>query len=309
MQFLKCVKVALLVSGAAFTIASLPVAKFADERVDVQFNRSQIFSGQTRDLAGAYLSVSGLMSISLGMTGFSLAAWRQTRSRLLSTKQTVSELEGLVKQREQQLQLAQLSPARIQQTGLQSFLEEEDDFAALDYAAIQQQAMTPEAVPVGRAAPMGQAAPMDPAIPVTQAIRAANQAVPMHQTVPARQAAPGYYAAPVAQAPPVNHVASVNSAIAKDIYVQQPLSRIPQRPAATPALHPLRQQLSLSQATQLQAVQAQLQQQHRQARQTTAATPTAASRSNGFTVINPYQVQVAGNPGRPRNNPAHPRMA
>jgi len=305
MQFLKCVKVALLVSGAAFTIASLPVAKFADERVDVQFNRSQIFSGQTRDLAGAYLSVSGLMSISLGMTGFSLAAWRQTRSRLLSTKQTVSELEGLVKQREQQLQLAQLSPARIQQTGLQSFLEEEDDFAALDYAAIQQQAMTPEAVPVGQAVPM------------TQAIQTANQAVPTNQPLPARQTVQTHYAAPVAQAPPVNHAASVNSAIvAQDIYVQQPLSRIPQRSAATPAIapavHPLQQQrLSPSQAAQLQAVQVQLQQQqqHRQARQIMTASPTAASRSNGFTVINPYQVQVAGHPGRPRNSQAHPRLA
>ena len=130
MQFLKCVKVALLVSGTAFAISSLPAVRLANERVDVQLNRAQVFSGEMRDLSGAYLAIAGMMSLSLGITGFSLAAWRQTGSRLKATKLTVEELETLVKQREQQLQSAQLAPARLQQSGLNAFIEDDFFFAA-----------------------------------------------------------------------------------------------------------------------------------------------------------------------------------
>ncbi len=126
MQFLKCVKVALLVSGAAFTVASLPAAKFANERVDIQLNRDHFFSGEARDFSGAYLSIAGLVSASLGVASFSLAAWRQTGNRLEETKLTIAELESLIQQREQQLQAAQLAPAKLQQVGLDQFLD--DDF-------------------------------------------------------------------------------------------------------------------------------------------------------------------------------------
>lgn len=145
MQFLKCVKIALLVSGAAFAVTSLPAAKIANERVDIQLNRSEIFSGEMRDLSGAYLAIAGLMSLSLGLTGFSLAAWRQTGSRLKATKLTVEELESLVKQREQQLQFAQLAPARLQQSGLNAFIDDDDFFVTTAPSAKQ--------LPVAQTAP------------------------------------------------------------------------------------------------------------------------------------------------------------
>lgn len=138
MQFLKCVKVALVISGAAFTITSLPAVRLANENVEIQLNRSQVFSGEMRDLSGAYLAIAGLMSLSLGLTGFSLAAWRQTGSRLNATKLTVEELESLVKQRERQLQSAQLAPARLQQSGLNAFID--DDFFLESVPAKQLQA-------------------------------------------------------------------------------------------------------------------------------------------------------------------------
>ena len=149
MQFLKCAKVALLVSGAAFAVTSLPAARLANERVEIQLNRSQLFSGEIRDLSGAYLAIAGLMSLSLGLTGFSLAAWRQTGSRLNATKLTVEELETLVKQRERQLQSAQLAPARLQRSGLSAFID--DDFFLGSAPAAKQ-------LPASQTAPLGNVA-------------------------------------------------------------------------------------------------------------------------------------------------------
>ncbi len=146
MQFLKCAKVALLVSGAAFAVTSLPAVRLANERVEIQLNRSQVFSGEMRDFSGAYLAIAGLMSLSMGLTGFSLAAWRQTGSSLNATKLTVTELETLVQQREQQLQSAQLAPARLQQSGLNAFLD--DNF-------FLETAPTAKQLPASQMAPLG----------------------------------------------------------------------------------------------------------------------------------------------------------
>ncbi len=245
MQFLKCLKVALILSGAAFAVTSLPAVKLANERVDVQLNRSQIFSGEMRDLSGAYLAVAGLMSMSLGVTGFSLAAWRQTGSRLKVTKKAVAELESLVKQREQQLQIAQLAPARLQQSGLNAFLD--DDFF-------------PEML-------------------------SAEKQLPASQTAP------------------VNSIAA-SRVVARSEQQRSTVATQSARPAQ------IQRQLSPSQASQLQAVQAQLQQQSRQAQQILVASREAERHSNrGFTVINPYQVQASSQPSRQRSVSSGRRMA
>lgn len=244
MQFLKCVKVALLVSGAVFTVTSLPAARLANERIDIQFNRDQFFSGEVRDFAGAYLSIAGLVSASLGVASFSLAAWRQTGSRLAATQVTIKELESLVQQREQQLQAAQLTPAKLQQGGLDQFLD--DNFPLTAAPAFQQQA-------------------------------------------------------PAAQ----------QTAVATTPRVQQPVPAM-NRYAPRPVQQ--RQQLSVAQASQLQAVQTQLQQQSR-ARSQQANPPAAPRRQDvsrstgGFTVINPYQVQAAPQPSRQAHVGAQRSMA
>lgn len=241
MQFLKCVKVALIISGAAFAIISLPAAKLASERIDVQLNRSQVFSGEIRDLSAAYLSIAGLVSLSLGLTGFSLAAWRQTGTRLNATKRNVEELEGLLKQRDQQLQLAQLVPARLHQSGLNAFLE--DDLLLATSSAAKQ-------------------------LP-------AAQTAPLNNVSAARRFAPS--------------AAQYSTVVA-------------------PA--PAQRRLSPSQASKLQAVQAQLQQQKRQAQQTVMASQgKARHNTGGFTVINPYQVQPTAQPGRQRNASTNRVMA
>jgi hypothetical protein len=146
MQLLKCTQVALLLSSTIFAATTAPLVKLADERVNVELNRVQVFSGPVRDFSSAYLAAAALLSLSLGTAGFSLAAWRQTGTHLKQTKQNVAELETLVSQREQQLQQVQLSSGRLQQSGLDHFLDDELQLpAAVSPAALGQrfQAQSP----------------------------------------------------------------------------------------------------------------------------------------------------------------------
>lgn len=135
MQFFRCSRVSLLVFGLLLASLSLPFAKFRGEQIDVRLNESLVFSGELEMLSGAYLSLAALLSVGAGSAGFSLAAWRQTSRRLRQSQRQVETLEGLVQQRDRQLQAVQLSPQRLEQVGLHYFLSDDD---ALQAAALAQ---------------------------------------------------------------------------------------------------------------------------------------------------------------------------
>lgn len=114
---------AICITGAAFTVTTIPLALFRSEVVEVQLQNQPIFASEVRDLAGPYLGFSGLVSAAMGATVLGFSGWRQSARQSDSIRHQLSDLQRNLQVKQAELEEIKFSSARLRNQNLDIFLE------------------------------------------------------------------------------------------------------------------------------------------------------------------------------------------
>jgi hypothetical protein len=115
---------AFLTTSAVFTAFALPVMMFGNQRLTVQHEGSEVFTGQVSDLAAPYLGLGAIASVGLGISGVAMQGWRKSARKSTQLDHKIDNLQDRLKEREDYLRAALTSDAYLERSGLNFFLAE-----------------------------------------------------------------------------------------------------------------------------------------------------------------------------------------
>lgn len=124
MTFSRNLLSSVLLAGAVFAIATLPLAMFGAKPVAVQVEGKPAFAGPFRDLSTPYLGLALAMSIGAGVTHLSLNGWRHAARQLNRAEEQLTTLKQQVSEKDVLIESLTFSPQRLQVAGLEQFLQE-----------------------------------------------------------------------------------------------------------------------------------------------------------------------------------------
>jgi hypothetical protein len=116
---------AFVIPGTVFCAATIPLAVWGSERVAIEFQEEQVFTGQLREIASPYLALATAVSIGAGLAGVATAGWQQSHQKSARVEQELSALRQALKEKEIELENLKVSDSRLAAFGLSSFLEDE----------------------------------------------------------------------------------------------------------------------------------------------------------------------------------------
>lgn len=167
-------------SGAVFCASTIPMATLDSKPVTIQVDDDPVFVGQMKELAAPYLSLATAVSLGMGVMTLTMLGWSRSSSKLSQTQDEMAQLRKELQDRDMLVEQFKFSEARLESSGLSSFIDEEP-VAEATYAASQ--LSTSESMPRPRDfAPSAQssaqqsyevstAAPVDRAIALSHAAR------------------------------------------------------------------------------------------------------------------------------------------
>ncbi|NER80618.1 MAG: hypothetical protein F6K42_13795 [Leptolyngbya sp. SIO1D8] len=112
-------------SGAVFTIATVPLAMYRSQPVEVQVQNQPVFASELNTLAGPYLGVTGAFSVALGAGILGMSGWRLAASKSESEQAKSSELERSLLAYKAELERIKFSDTRLKAQDLEAFLEQQ----------------------------------------------------------------------------------------------------------------------------------------------------------------------------------------
>ncbi|NJL86722.1 MAG: hypothetical protein HC886_13300 [Leptolyngbyaceae cyanobacterium SM1_1_3] len=128
----------VFISSALFTIATVPLAVFRSQPVEVRLQNQSVFSSELNTITGPYLGITGAFSAALGMGIFGIGGWRFAASKSEAEKAKASELERSLTTYQAELERIKFSEARLKAQNLEGFLEPHNP-------SVAQMAVTPAA--------------------------------------------------------------------------------------------------------------------------------------------------------------------
>jgi len=121
---------AVLLAGAVFTAATVPLVSVPEEPVLLEFKGQPVFQGSVDDLAVPYLSLITALSLGVGMTSATLLGWRMAAQKSVQTEAQLSNLQHRLHEQDALLEALRFSETRLQTSPLSYFLETEEGVSA-----------------------------------------------------------------------------------------------------------------------------------------------------------------------------------
>jgi hypothetical protein len=128
-----------LLAGAVFVVATLPLATYGSKPVAIQLEGKPVFTGQFKELAAPYLGLALVLSIGAGATNLAVMQWHQSARKLGVISHQMSALKQQLVEQEALIEHLRFSPARLQATGLEQFLPNEQKQAEKQAAWVRVQ--------------------------------------------------------------------------------------------------------------------------------------------------------------------------
>lgn len=113
----------ILLSGSVFTAATLPLAMFRSQPVQVQVQNKTVFDSELNAISNPYLWLTGGFSAVLGIGTLALSGWRLSANKLEKDREKAAEMEQKLQASKTELERVSFSSARLGAQGLDSFLE------------------------------------------------------------------------------------------------------------------------------------------------------------------------------------------
>jgi hypothetical protein len=222
---------AACIAGAVFGISITPLALYRSDVVAVELQNRPLFAAEVRDLAGPYLGLTGIMSVSIGASIMGFSGWRRAARKSEAAESKVSGLQQDLLTHQAELEAIKFSESRLRAHHLDAFLEPHSPIEAVNQ---QVQRLPLAAVPGPQTAPLA-AASQPPIAPVKPLKAAAYVSYPQstsHQLPPAETAEGVKDKAMMALS-------------AAQTYVSYARSKSPARPITDPAKNPDLQSVQL----------------------------------------------------------------
>ena len=116
----------VLASAAVFSAMTLPLAAIGDKQINIKFQEETLFFGKLRDVALPYVVVATGLSLGAGISAISICGWRNSSRKSTEIQQQLSRSQQELEQKEELLKEFKLSESRLQVSGLNSFLNEQE---------------------------------------------------------------------------------------------------------------------------------------------------------------------------------------
>lgn len=126
MSFSKHLLSSVFLAGAVFVAATLPLATFGSKPVAIQLESKPVFTGQFKELAAPYLGLVLAMSIGAGVTNLAVMRWHRSAQKLGVINNQMSTLKQQLTEQEALIEHLRFSPTRLQASGLEQFLPNEN---------------------------------------------------------------------------------------------------------------------------------------------------------------------------------------
>lgn len=114
---------AACVAGTVFAASTAPLAMFKSEVIEVELQNRPLFAAEIRDLAGPYLGVVGIVSVSVGASIMGFSGWRQAARKTEAAESKLSGLQRDLLAQQTALEEIKFSDARLRAQHLDIFLE------------------------------------------------------------------------------------------------------------------------------------------------------------------------------------------
>lgn len=123
---------AACIAGTLFAISTAPLAMYRSEVVAVELQNRPFFAAEIRDLAGPYLGLAGLISVSLGVSVMGFSGWRQASRKSEAAESKLSGLQRDLLAQQSELEEIKFSQSRLRSQNLDTFLEPQTSLEALN---------------------------------------------------------------------------------------------------------------------------------------------------------------------------------
>ncbi|MBD2260896.1 hypothetical protein H6G13_25305 [Pseudanabaena sp. FACHB-2040] len=123
---------AACIAGAIFAVSTAPLAMYRSEVVAVELKNRPLFSAEVRDLAGPYLGLTGIISVSLGASIMGFAGWRQASRKSEAAESKLSGLQQDLLVQQSELEAIKFSELRLRAQHLDAFLEPQSPVEAVN---------------------------------------------------------------------------------------------------------------------------------------------------------------------------------
>lgn len=127
-SFAQSLLAATCVTGVMFSAAALPFAALKTNIVSVELQNQPIFKSELQYLAAPYLSVTGAMSVAVGVGVFGVLGWRNSARKLVSAEATKGDLSKNLATYQAELERIKFSDARLRTQNLSGFLQPESSW-------------------------------------------------------------------------------------------------------------------------------------------------------------------------------------
>ena len=134
--FQKALLSSMCVGSAVFTAATLPLAIFRSQPVEVQVRNESIFSSELSALAAPYLGIAGVFSTAVGVGILGVSGWRSAARKSEDEQAKSSKLQKSLLDYQVELERIKFSDARLTAQNLGTFLEPQNASSPQAIAAV-----------------------------------------------------------------------------------------------------------------------------------------------------------------------------
>ncbi|NJL10852.1 MAG: hypothetical protein HC908_13640 [Calothrix sp. SM1_7_51] len=118
----------VITSAVVFAAVTAPVFVLGSKQINIELDREPWVNGTIREVALPYVAVATAMTLGAGISVAAIGGWRNSAKKSAQIEQELSSLEKHLQEKDSLLKELKLSEARLQLTGLKSFLDEEVPF-------------------------------------------------------------------------------------------------------------------------------------------------------------------------------------
>jgi hypothetical protein len=128
MNISRCLLPSALLAGVVFCGSTLPLAVLGSQPVTIQLGGKPIFVGRFEEIAAPYLGFATAISLGAGVVNLATAGWRHSSRKLGLAEEQVSTLKQQLSEKATLIEDLKFSESRLSTSGLEMFLEGEENF-------------------------------------------------------------------------------------------------------------------------------------------------------------------------------------
>jgi DNA-binding transcriptional MerR regulator len=116
----------LMTSACVFAAVTAPIFVMGSKQIDIKLDQEPFLSGKVREVAFPYVAAATAITVGAGLSVAAFSGWRNSAKKSSEIEEQISNLERQIQEKEELLKELKLSEGRLQISGLQAFLEEEE---------------------------------------------------------------------------------------------------------------------------------------------------------------------------------------